>query len=52
MATKPWMGAIRPPSNFNRPPRNQNSAPNTHLTLEHVHGYRAKDCRNNLYYLP
>jgi microtubule-associated protein-like 1/2 len=27
-------------------------APKTKLTLEWVYGYRGRDCRNNLHYLP
>ncbi|CAG9325772.1 unnamed protein product [Blepharisma stoltei] len=51
LAVKPWEGAIKPPSGFIKAPRNQNQAPAIDLSLEWVHGYRAKDCRNNLRYL-
>jgi len=48
---KPWLGAIREPSGFIKPPLNYNKAPNTKLEIDHVYGYRVKDCRNNLRYL-
>ena len=51
MAVKPWEGAIKPPTGFVKPPRNQNTPPSINLELEFVHGYRAKDCRNNVRYL-
>ncbi|CAG9326453.1 unnamed protein product [Blepharisma stoltei] len=52
MATKPWIGALKAPSDFKRPTRNQKLAPAVDIELEFVHGYRGKDCRNNLLYLP
>jgi microtubule-associated protein-like 6 len=52
MAVKPWLGAIRAPSGWVKPPRNQNKPPGINLELEWVHGYRGKDCRNNVRYLP
>ena len=52
LAVKPWQGALRAPSGYIKPPRNQNKPPNLNLELEFVHGYRAKDSRNNLKYLP
>lgn len=51
LAVKPWEGAIKPPTGYVKPPRNQNTPPAISLELEFVHGYRAKDCRNNLKYL-
>lgn len=51
MAVKPWIGAIKAPSSWIKPPRNQNTPPAISLELEWVHGYRAKDCRNNVRYL-
>lgn len=50
MAVRPWLGAIKEPSNF---AKNANSglAPTAELTLNHVFGYRAKDCRNNIKFL-
>ncbi len=47
MAVKPWLGAIKAPSDFVKS-NNMNKAPRTSLELEYVYGYRAKDCRNNL----
>eukprot|EP00948_MAST-09A_sp_MAST-9A-sp1_P002160 g2160.t1 len=47
LAVKPWVGAIVPPSN---PPASNTAAPNVRLELEHVYGYNAQLCRNNLYY--
>ena len=32
--------------------RNGDKAPNITLSLEYAYGYRAKDCRNNVRYLP
>ena len=45
-------GAMRAPSSYVKASRNQNLAPAVDLSLEFVHGYRAKDCRNNIRYLP
>lgn len=47
MAVKPWIGALKSPSN---PPENNASAPETKLQLEYVNGYRCEDSRSNLYY--
>ena len=50
MAIKPWLGAIKEPtepyykSNGTKPP-------NVSLDLSFAHGYRTKDCRNNLKYV-
>lgn len=51
LAVKPWEGAMKPPSGFVKAARNQNTPPAVNLELEFVHGYRGKDCRNNLRYL-
>eukprot|EP01017_Pseudomicrothorax_dubius_P042573 TRINITY_DN6973_c0_g1_i5.p1 TRINITY_DN6973_c0_g1~~TRINITY_DN6973_c0_g1_i5.p1 ORF type:complete len:396 (-),score=106.64 TRINITY_DN6973_c0_g1_i5:60-1247(-) len=51
MAVKPWLGAIKQPSDFKTSPPNQEKAPAVYVELEYVHGYRTKDCRNNLRYL-
>ncbi|CAD8171847.1 unnamed protein product [Paramecium pentaurelia] len=48
---RPWMGAIKEPSNYYKDPLNQNKQPLVEMTLEYVHGYRSKDCRNNVKYL-
>jgi microtubule-associated protein-like 6 len=47
MAVKPWLGAIRAPSD---PAQAVTSdlPPTVDVSLEYVHGYRAKDCRNNV----
>ena len=50
MAIKPWLGAIKEPTNFKRIP-NMEKAPKVKLELDHVYGYRAKDCTNNIFYL-
>lgn len=47
MAVKPWLGAIVEPT---EPPRINPSKPDDELQLEWVHGYRAQDARNNLFY--
>lgn len=43
---------MKPPSSYTKQPRAQKDPPNLNLLLEFVHGYRAKDCRNNLKFLP
>ena len=45
-------GALKPPTSFQKASRNGNLPPSVSLQLEFVHGYRAKDCRNNIRYLP
>ena len=47
MAVKPWIGALKAPSN---PPEIRNSAPSIALELEYVYGYRVFDSRQNLFY--
>lgn len=47
LAVKPWIGAIKPPSN---PPRFKNMPPSISLQLEYVYGYRCFDSRQNLFY--
>jgi WD40 repeat protein/Ca2+-binding EF-hand superfamily protein len=49
MAVKPWLGAIKPPSNFLANP-SLDSPPEIDVTLEYAHGYRSKDCRNNIFW--
>ena len=51
MASKPWEGAIKEPTQFKKPQRNQDQAPKIDLELEFVHGYRSRDCKNNIRYL-
>jgi microtubule-associated protein-like 6 len=50
MAVKPWEGAVKPPSSYTKP-KDQDKAPRISLTLEHCHGYRARDKRNNIFYV-
>ena len=50
MAIKPWLGAIKQPSDFGKPQRNYDKAPEITMTLDYCHGYRAKDSRMNVYY--
>jgi len=47
LAVKPWVGAIKPPSN---PPQVNNNAPRESLELEYAFGYRCFDTRNNVFY--
>ena len=47
MAVKPWLGAIKAPSN---PPASNKSAPDADLELKVVHGYAAFDTRDNVRY--
>jgi len=51
MAVKPWLGAIRAPSDFNGVPENQDEKPDVDISLEYVYGYRVKDSRNNLFFV-
>jgi hypothetical protein len=39
---KPWVGVIKPPSDFTKELPNSSAAPNLNLALEHVYGYRVK----------
>lgn len=49
MAVKPWLGAIKSPTD-DQYYKGTGKAPNVELHLEYAHGYRTKDCRNNLIY--
>jgi len=51
MAIKPWIGAIKAPSDFRKPMKNHNQAPPVKIELEWVHGYRGSNGRNNLKYM-
>jgi len=51
MASKPWVGALKAPTGFLKPPLNQSQAPKAQLNLEYIHGYRSRDCKNNIAYL-
>ena len=48
MAVKPWLGAIKEPT-YDYPKQTKH-APSAEIELEYVHGYRVKDCRQNLYF--
>jgi microtubule-associated protein-like 6 len=50
MAVKPWLGAIKEPTGFKAMP-GHDKPPAVQLEVEYVHGYRVKDCRNNLRYV-
>eukprot|EP00742_Colponemidia_sp_Colp-10_P006323 GILJ01006777.1.p1 GENE.GILJ01006777.1~~GILJ01006777.1.p1 ORF type:complete len:2262 (-),score=409.36 GILJ01006777.1:195-6980(-) len=50
LAVKPWLGAIKQPSNWTKP-RNASTAPDANLKLEYVYGYHCYENRNNLHYL-
>lgn len=47
MAVKPWIGALKEPSNA---PKIDLSAPPKRLELEYVNGYRCEDSRQNLFW--
>ena len=47
MAVKPWIGAVKEPTNH--PPPNP-SPPDVNYTLEYVYGYRCEDSRQNVYF--
>lgn len=47
MATKPWIGALKPPSEI--PPIDA-SPPTTNLVLSFVNGYKSEDARSVIYY--
>lgn len=49
LAHKPWAGAIVAPSN-SKDTSGSTGLPDESLVLEHVYGYRTRDCRNNLFY--
>lgn len=49
MAVKPWLGAIKEPTKPYY--KGSGKAPDVTLRLDYAHGYRTKDCRNNLKYL-
>ena len=49
MAVKPWLGAIKEPTY--EYPKQSRHKPNASIKLEYVHGYRVKDCRQNLFFI-
>eukprot|EP00760_Papus_ankaliazontas_P036533 PhM_4_TR8339/c5_g1_i1/m.73333 len=46
MATKPWLGAMAMPDGFEF--GKTDGMPDVTLELDHIYGYRAKACRNNI----
>lgn len=52
MAVKPWLGAIKAPSDYLGFNGAQMSRPQITAELDYVYGIRSKDCRNNLYLNP
>eukprot|EP01022_Parablepharisma_sp_SALTPOND_P009431 TRINITY_DN1391_c0_g1_i1.p1 TRINITY_DN1391_c0_g1~~TRINITY_DN1391_c0_g1_i1.p1 ORF type:complete len:2151 (-),score=139.11 TRINITY_DN1391_c0_g1_i1:21-6473(-) len=42
---------IKEPTGYVKPPINQSQAPKLGLRLRHIHGYRSRDCKNNIHYL-
>jgi len=42
---------IKEPTGFVKPPINYSQAPKVGLRLKHIHGYRSRDCKNNIHYL-
>ena len=49
MAVKPWLGAIKAPSDYLGFKSSQLTRPKVNIELDYVFGYRTKDCRNNLF---
>lgn len=49
MAVKPWLGAIKEPTKPYY--KSKGKAPKASLNLTYAHGYRTKDCRDNLRYV-
>lgn len=49
MAVKPWLGAIKAPSDYLGFKSSQLARPKVDIELDYVFGYRTKDCRNNLF---
>jgi len=49
MATKPWLGAMAPPTGFQF--GLTDGLPNVKLELEHVHGYRGSGVRQNVIWI-
>ena len=49
MAVKPYLGAIREPSGWKEPAECGKKL-EEELEMKFVYGYRAQDCRSNLFY--
>eukprot|EP01006_Ploeotia_vitrea_P014079 TRINITY_DN37392_c0_g1_i1.p1 TRINITY_DN37392_c0_g1~~TRINITY_DN37392_c0_g1_i1.p1 ORF type:complete len:741 (+),score=138.60 TRINITY_DN37392_c0_g1_i1:114-2336(+) len=49
-ATKPWLGAMAPPSGWKKDSA-LDQEPDIQLQLEHIHGYRSRLCRDNVYWI-
>lgn len=49
MAVKPWLGAIKAPSDYMGFKSSQLARPKVNIELDYVFGYRTKDCRNNMF---
>ena len=49
MAVKPWLGAIKAPSDYLGFKSSQLVKPQVNIELDYVYGYRAKDSRNNIF---
>lgn len=52
MAVKPWLGAIKAPSDYLGFNGKQLAKPEIHGELDYVYGIRSKDCRNNMFLNP
>lgn len=51
-ACKPWLGAIKAPSDFDAKKfKNNSKLPKVALHKEYIWGYRCKDTRNNIRFL-
>lgn len=50
MAVKPWLGAIKAPSDFVKMSFDQSQAPEINIELDYMFGIRCKDRRNNLFF--
>lgn len=47
---RPWVGAMKAPTWYKKDVTLSNQ-PAVDIQLSHIHGYRSKDCRNNVHYL-